>query len=468
MPVPKEIYPVFFQRLIQPILLASAFICVNLAFLPPLAAQTTSPGKAPLAAKLAFTKNGISGITAKTPYTIEAIRKALPGYDIVQRTRQVEGDTETYIIAGLNGQLVLEIDSYGLHVQIIGTKSPFVSGPHGFHVSERFGAINNKVQLQNECMRGAEESVHKVICTASEGQIQYIVSIPYVAKREPEVWTLAMISPETRLTEMRWIAPEPEDPGPDAATLPAPVIGPASPAMNVGQLLQQGDILVQRAEAARAQAFYLEAAKKGSAIAFYKIGGLYESGNGVVQNSNGAIAYYDRAAALGFIKALSRIVVIQVRHKNIAGAVKSFFRYFRINPEAAIIDAKSWSGDVPRTVQNTLKASGHYRGDIDGKLGPETRAAISAYLNGQPAVPSAQKQPKTAGRGAGDLAARLQGQLQRVACYHGIIDGKWGSGSARALRNFNHWAGSDLSVDIPTSQALRAVMEERDAICGLD
>ena len=31
------------------------------------------------------------------------------------------------------------------------------------------------------------------------------------------------------------------------------------------------------------------------------------------------------------------------------------------------------------TVQRTLKQTGHYSGEIDGKVGPETRAALANY-----------------------------------------------------------------------------------------
>jgi hypothetical protein len=601
---------------------------------------------------LALTKNGLKGIGVKTPLDREVLQKALPDYRIRKMTRQAEGETESFFMAeDKEGRPILRFDHYDANtVQIISVMDKQVSGPYGFHVGDPFGKIHSKVKLQNECLRGAEERINEIICSTPDERFHYVLSIPYEAAREPEVWTLSMISPETPIKELRWVAAETDASGQggNAAPRPAPqatgpvlsskgiggltaktpymldaigaalpglrirkakvqqeiymvpafiasangedalvildgegggiasikvisalVQGPSgvrigdsmgsirqkialgecywggeemegnitcypengnisyafkppasmkpgegdltpqsiapetrlihmtwqapepdarpaapvkpvavarpNPSMSIEQLLKQGNALVKSAQGAKALAFYLEAARKGSAIAYYDIGTLYESGNGVAKTLKGALDYYKRAVAMGYLPAYSRIIIVQGLNKDFNGAVRTFFTFYRANPALALQNHKSWNGDILRSIQVAMKNSGHYKGAVDGRFGPETRAAIAAYAKGQPATAMPQAAvpsniPATpAMKRAGDpLARKLQRQLRRVGCYDGPIDGEWGRGSMRALRNFNHWAGDELPTGYPTPRALGAVRSERGAICGFD
>ena len=233
--------------------------------------------------------------------------------------------------------------------------------------------------------------------------------------------------------------------------------------------------MVQNGQAAQALDFYLEAARKGSAVAYYDIGTLYESGQGVNKTLQGALDYYKRAVALGYLQAYSRMIIVQGMNKTFNEAARTFFAFYRANPDLALQSHKDWSGDILRTIQVVMKNSGHYKGAVDGRFGPETRAAIAAYASGKQASapvsqttrPAAPVMPEP--EKAGDpLARKLQRQLRRVGCYDGPLDGDWGRGSARALRNFNHWAGNELPTGYPTPRALRAVRSERGEICGFD
>jgi hypothetical protein len=565
----------------------------------PAAPVTNMPAKpqglAPVmvkAASFVLTKNGLKGINAKTPFSQEVLQKALPDYRIRKMIRQVEGDTEYYFVAeDKRGTPILRFDHYGTNtVTTISTMDKRVSGPSGFHVGDPFGAVRNKVKLQNECLRGAEASINTIICSTPEERFHYVVSIPYEAAREPEVWTLAMIAPATPLKELRWTATEADSAGPGMTATPKPAIraagpvlsgkgvggidaqtpytidairaalpglhirkakiqqevvmvpvliasadgkdvmvilegekhnidsikvigalvtGPSgvrigdsiakirqnialgecywggeemegnitcypensnisyafvppvsmnpgegdltpdtispetrlihmtwqapepdakpaipvkpgptikpAPSMSIEQLLKQGNAWVKKAQGAQAMAFYLEAARKGSAVAYFDIGTLYESGNGVAKTLKGALDYYNRAVALGYLQAYSRIIIVQGLNKDFKGAARTFFTYYRANPALALQSHQSWSGDILRTIQVIMKNSGHYKGAVDGRFGPETRAAIAAYANGQPATASTPQAtpPNTpaasAAERAGDpLARKLQ------------------------------------------------------------
>ncbi len=438
-------------------------------------AQSAITPPAAKARSLVLSSDRVGGITADTPFTLAAIQAALPGFSVKKGAIQYEEVTSSAFYVKLNGKLVMVVEG-GENNQISSIKiyHPLVAGPSGLHVGDSIAKVRTKVAL-GQCYWGGEEMEGKITCFPPQGPINYIFTPPDTMNPEDNNdLTPGTIPAATLLTRFDWNAPEREAPQPVATKPrpPAPAMPPSPAAMSVQQLLQQGDALAQRHEAAKALAFYLEAARKGSAMAYYNIGRLYETGNGVLKTRKGAMAYYDRAAALGYLPAYSRMIVLQGQNKNFNGAAQSFFKFYRANPAMAMQAHKNWSGDILRTIQIVMKNSGHYQGAIDGRFGPETRAAIAAYASGRPpvAVPSLAKPAASALRPGNldSLAARLQRQLRRVGCYQGPIDGEWGRGSSRALRNYNHWAGDELPTGHPSAQALRVLSGERGAVCGLD
>jgi peptidoglycan hydrolase-like protein with peptidoglycan-binding domain len=48
--------------------------------------------------------------------------------------------------------------------------------------------------------------------------------------------------------------------------------------------------------------------------------------------------------------------------------------------DATLIDLKSLNTEDVRQLQQTLQQRGHYRGELDGVVGPQTRAALRAVL----------------------------------------------------------------------------------------
>jgi hypothetical protein len=65
------------------------------------------------------------------------------------------------------------------------------------------------------------------------------------------------------------------------------------------------------------------------------------------------------------------------------------------------------------------------------------------------------------------VTRRLQGELKRVGCDPGNIDGDWNAASRRALENFNKHTGSKLDVRVASLDALGVIRSKRSRICPL-
>ncbi len=63
------------------------------------------------------------------------------------------------------------------------------------------------------------------------------------------------------------------------------------------------------------------------------------------------------------------------------------------------------------------------------------------------------------------LALDLQGVLKDIGCYTSRVDGLWGRGSQTSLERFNALAGSGLSAEEPTGEALAAVRAWQGGNC---
>src|SRR5215467_12645867 len=65
------------------------------------------------------------------------------------------------------------------------------------------------------------------------------------------------------------------------------------------------------------------------------------------------------------------------------------------------------------------------------------------------------------------ITRELQGELSRVGCYLGNIDGDWNAASRRALQNFNKHAGTKLDVEFANLNALGVIRSRMSRICPL-
>src|SRR6185503_3504885 len=123
-------------------------------------------------------------------------------------------------------------------------------------------------------------------------------------------------------------------------------------------------------------------------------------------------------------------------------------------------------------VQRELRNDGLYRGPIDGAWGRRTEAALGAYQANHGLAVTWRLDPATiramgfgpdelAGRmpeQAPDLTAgpplsretvrRVQERLARAGFRPGPADGVWGSGTAAALRDFQHARGLQPTGDL--------------------
>jgi hypothetical protein len=68
---------------------------------------------------------------------------------------------------------------------------------------------------------------------------------------------------------------------------------------------------------------------------------------------------------------------------------------------------------------------------------------------------------------AAELARSLQGELKRVGCDPGAVDGPWGAKAKDALREFSRTAKVTLSVEEPTEDALKSVAAQKGRVCVL-
>ena len=65
------------------------------------------------------------------------------------------------------------------------------------------------------------------------------------------------------------------------------------------------------------------------------------------------------------------------------------------------------------------------------------------------------------------LAQQLQGELHRVGCYAGAIDGVWSPPSQRAMKAFTDRVNAHLPVDEPDYVLLALVRAQRDKVCAI-
>ncbi len=169
----------------------------------------------------------------------------------------------------------------------------------------------------------------------------------------------------------------------------------------------------------QALALYRKAANLGHVQAMLRVGRMYERGEAVRRNLSQAMHWYDKAAALGNTQAMVRLARLYGRGLGVprnhqlairwlkkaasAGDGLAMLSLSRIYDEGAgvppderkaasyilaAIRAGAWiaqervahySEATRKAVQRALRQANTYHGEIDGKIGPETRAALADY-----------------------------------------------------------------------------------------
>lgn len=157
-------------------------------------------------------------------------------------------------------------------------------------------------------------------------------------------------------------------------------------AVNLAVMLVKGEGVPRDLD--RAAALLARASADGSAIATYNLGVLAE--NGIVGTDADAIRYFRTAAELGEPRGyhLAAFLIDQGRGqpRDAAAAADLLLQgvasdsgetYGQLTRQSA-----AWSRETIRTMQASLKASGLYDGELDGRVGPRFRAALVAWRSG--------------------------------------------------------------------------------------
>ncbi len=151
--------------------------------------------------------------------------------------------------------------------------------------------------------------------------------------------------------------------------------------VRIGEIFEKG-MDVDR-DPMRAERWYRKAAALGNTQAMVRLAVLYGRGIGVRRNPVEALAWLNRAAKAGDGAAHVNLARMYDRGEGLSADPEAAARHL-----LAAIRAGAWSAqeDVPhlsaatrRAVQRLLREAGYYRGAIDGKIGPETRAALADY-----------------------------------------------------------------------------------------
>jgi Na+-transporting methylmalonyl-CoA/oxaloacetate decarboxylase gamma subunit len=68
---------------------------------------------------------------------------------------------------------------------------------------------------------------------------------------------------------------------------------------------------------------------------------------------------------------------------------------------------------------------------------------------------------------AKEIARNLQGELKRVGCYNGAVDGVWGPLAQTAVEHFNQHTGKHLKAETASVDATASIKESKGRVCPL-
>lgn len=273
-----------------------------------------------------------------------------------------------------------------------------------------------------------------------------------------------------------------DEPEPPAVATPDPVVVDAepelAPVLTPEELYANAQVLLDGAyqrpvaewNAAIAPAIPMleQSGAGGWAPAYVELGGLAENGLGMPADMDLALGYFIEAGRMGALEGYYRALMLYDQTGNDAQYVETFLTLYRIDTAMALDSLDSVGRSGPTALQRMLKAEGQYQGALDGAFGAGSREALARFVNGEPPPPPPSNTASNASLPADGLAVELQMALQRVGCYLGTVDGRWGPGSIDAMAAFNLWNGSHYPTIEPSVQALNGVSRTPGQICGVD
>lgn len=130
----------------------------------------------PSSADIIISATNIGNITEKTPFNIQIIRKAFPGYDVTQKMHSTEAEMYPVILVSRNDETLLTINPATnqalIHSVIV--ESPKITPYSGYSIGMSYQKIQKDI-IPNHCTPGQEELSGTVICIAkSAPNISYI------------------------------------------------------------------------------------------------------------------------------------------------------------------------------------------------------------------------------------------------------------------------------------------------------
>jgi localization factor PodJL len=251
----------------------------------------------------------------------------------------------------------------------------------------------------------------------------------------------------------------------------------------------------------KAAFWYEQAAASGLAPAQYRLGNLYERGKGVAQDIALALSWYERAARQGNVKAMYNAAVIIVSDPARRGDYPKAFSFFSTAAEQGLrdsqfnlailhergmatkkdkVEAVFWyrlaalQGDTDAATRADVLSKSLQAGElsnIEERLAawepqpsddsvnavavvePAWQDPESTILLSSAAVPLAQQ---SAGE---DLVAEAQSLLLALGFNVGTPDGKMGSRTVAALRQFQEQAGLEVTGQI-TPELLKVMRDQ--------
>ncbi|MCP4932979.1 MAG: tetratricopeptide repeat protein [bacterium] len=142
----------------------------------------------------------------------------------------------------------------------------------------------------------------------------------------------------------------------------------------------------------KALSWYKKAAGKGNARAMNSLGFMYSVGRGTPKDLRQAASWFSKAADKGNLSASFNLARAYSSGKGIKKNDKTAARYIiktlRGGHATAVKqmsgNAKAWSIPFRRELQRLMKSEGLYNGLVNGKFGPDTQRAIRNAVNSLP------------------------------------------------------------------------------------
>ena len=94
-------------------------------------------------------------------------------------------------------------------------------------------------------------------------------------------------------------------------------------------------------------------------------------------------------------------------------------------------------------------------------------AATSTEANSTPRLAALSAEPSPTDIAKADIAKSVQGELSRVGCFTGAVDGQWTAASQRSLALFNRHAGTKFDAKLASLDALDAIKLKPARVCPL-